>query len=110
MQPKIHVKQGDQVYVIAGKERGKSGKVLRAMPAARKVLVEGLNQIKKAVRPNPAKNIKGGIVEREAPLDASNVAVICPSCNSPTRIGHERLADGSRVRKCRKCGGMIDRE
>lgn len=102
------IKKGDQVYVIAGKDRGKSGRVMQVYPQAGKVLVEGVNNIKRAVKANPSKNIKGGIVEREAPLDASNVALICPETNAPTRVGYKILEDGSKVRIARKSGAVID--
>ncbi|MFQ5743161.1 MAG: 50S ribosomal protein L24 [Acidobacteriota bacterium] len=105
----IHVRRNDQVYVVAGKDRGKSGRVMRVYHGKRRVLVEGVNNVRKAIRANPGKNIKGGIVEREAALDATNVAVVCPECNSPARIGYKKLEDGSKVRICRKCGGVIDK-
>ena len=105
----LHVHREDQVYIIAGKERGKSGRVLRVYPKSRKVLVEGINYARKAVRANPGKNVKGGIVEQEAPLSATNVAVICPECNSPTRVGSKILQDRTKVRVCGKCGGVIDK-
>ena len=105
----VRLRRNDQVYVITGKDRGKSGKVLRLFSGRGKVLVEGINVYKKAVRPNPSKNVKGGLIEREAPVHASNLAVVCPECNSPTRIGFKTLEDGSKVRVCRKCGGVIDK-
>lgn len=104
----IHVRTGDQVYVIAGKDKGKTGRVMKVFPSANKVLVEGINMIKKAVRANPSKNIKGGIVEREAPLHASNVAVLDPETNAPTRVGYKILDDGSKVRVARKSGAFLD--
>ena len=82
MAKRFSIKRGDQVYVIAGKDRGKSGRVMRVYHQTNKVLVEGVNNIKKAVKANPGKNIKGGIVEREAPLDVSNVSLICPETNT----------------------------
>lgn len=103
--PKI--RKGDQVYVIAGKDRGKTGRVMEVHPESDRVLVEGVNMIKKAVRPNPQKNIKGGIVEREAPLDISNVSVIDPVTNAPTRVHYEFLDDGTKVRVSSQ-GNIID--
>lgn len=103
--PKI--RKGDQVYVIAGKDRGKTGRIMEVFPSRERVLVEGINMIKKAVRANPQKNIKGGIVEREAPLHISNVAVIDPVTNAPTRIHYEFLEDGTKVRVSRQ-GNIID--
>ena len=108
MAKRFSIKRGDQVYVIAGKDRGKSGRVMRVYPQIGKVLVEGVNTIKKAVKANPGKNIKGGIVEREAPLAVSNVSLICPETNAPTRVGYSILEDGSKVRVARKSGAVID--
>ena len=105
----VKIQKNDTVYVIAGKERGKSGRVLRVWRENRRVLVEGLHMIKKAVKANPSKNIKGGIVERETTVHLSNLAVVCPECNSPTRVGRRKLQDGSKVRVCRKCDGVIDK-
>jgi large subunit ribosomal protein L24 len=103
------VKKNDNVLVITGRDRGKRGRVLRVVPAKKRVIVEGVNFIKRHTKANPQKNIKGGIVEREAPLDASNVQIVCPECGAPTRIGHKRLDDGSAVRFCRKCQGVLDK-
>ena len=103
------VKKNDNVVVITGRDRGKRGRVLRVVPAKRRVIVEGVNFIKRHTKPNPQRNVKGGIVEREAPLDASNVQIICSECGAPTRVGHKRLDDGSAVRFCRKCQGVLDK-
>jgi large subunit ribosomal protein L24 len=103
------VKKNDTVVVIAGRDRGKRGRVLRVVPAKQRVVVEGVNFIKRHTRPNPQKNIKGGIVEREAPLAASNVQLICPECSAPTRVGRQRLDNGRAVRVCRKCKGVVDK-
>lgn len=108
MGSRVHVRKGDQVYVIAGKDKGKTGRVMKVFPATDKVLVEGINMMKKAVRANPSKNIKGGIVEREAPLHASNVAVLDPETNAPTRVGYNILDDGTKVRVARKSGAILD--
>ena len=104
-----HVRKDDQVYVITGKDRGKSGRVMRVYPKKRQVLVEGVNMVKKAVKANPSKNLKGGVVEREQPLHISNVAVICPETNAPSRVGRKILQDGSRVRVARKSGAVLDK-
>ena len=101
--PKMNVKKGDQVQVLSGKDKGKQGEVLRAMPAEGKVIVEGVAVVKKATRPN-AMNQQGGIVEQEAAIDASNVMLVCPSCGKATRVGHAKDADGKKVRVCKKCG------
>jgi large subunit ribosomal protein L24 len=103
------VRKNDNVVVVAGKDRGKRGRVLRVVPDKNRVVVEGVNFIKKHTRPNPQANVKGGIVEREASLHASNVQIVCPECGSPTRIGRQLLADGRKVRICRKCDGAVDK-
>ena len=103
------IKKNDNVLVIAGRDRGKRGRVLRVIPAKGRVVVEGVNFIKRHTRPNPQKNIKGGIVQREAPLEASNVQLVCPECSRPTRVGRQRLDDGKAVRVCRKCKGVVDK-
>lgn len=100
---KMNVKKGDQVQVLSGKDRGKQGEILRAMPAEGKVVVRGVAMVKKAQRPNPV-NQQGGIIEQEAAIDASNVMLVCPSCGKPTRVGHGKDAEGKKVRICKKCG------
>ena len=105
----IQFRKNDQVKVIAGKDLNKVGRVLRVMPDTRKVVVEGVSFLKRHTRPNPAKNIKGGIVEREAPVDVSNVMIVCGSCEKATRIGHTFLSDGKKIRVCRKCGASLDK-
>ena len=103
---KMHVKSGDKVVVLSGKDKGKEGTVLRAKPTEGKVLVEGVAVAKKAVRPN-AQNQQGGIIEQEAFIDASNVMVVCPSCGKPTRVGHDVNDEGKKVRVCKKCGAKF---
>jgi len=103
-----HVRKGDTVVVVAGKERGKRGRVLKVLPLKNRVIVEGVNMIKRHTRPNPQRNIKGGIVEREGALHASNVQLVCPDCGKVTRIGHEMRGD-RKVRVCRKCEGVVDK-
>ncbi len=105
----VKVRKNDQIYVITGKDRGKTGRVMRVMPTEGTVLVEGVNMVKKAVKANPGKNVKGGIVEREQPLHISNVAVICPETNAPTRVARKVLQDGSRVRVAAKSGAVLDK-
>jgi large subunit ribosomal protein L24 len=83
--------------------------VLRVLPDRNRLIVEGVNIIKRHTRPNPQRNIKGGIVEREAALHASNVQLVCPECGAMTRLGHRILNDGRKVRICRKCDGVVDR-
>jgi large subunit ribosomal protein L24 len=103
-----HVRRGDTVSVIAGRERGKRGKVLRVLPGAGRVLVEKLNMVKKHQRPTQ-KLRQGGIIERESPLALSNVLVVCGRCDKPARSGVKALADGRKVRVCKRCGEPIDR-
>jgi large subunit ribosomal protein L24 len=103
------IRRNDNVVVITGKDRGKRGRVLRVLPEKNRLVVEGVNFIKRHTRPNPQRNIKGGIVEREAALHASNVQLVCPECGAPTRIGRRVLGDGRKVRFCRKCEGVVDK-
>ncbi len=107
--PGLHVRKGDQVKVLAGKDRGKTGKVLRVLPERGRAVVEGVAFIKRHTRPNPQRNVKGGIVERESPVHLSNLMVVCGECNKPVRVAHRLLEDGQRIRVCRKCGGSLDR-
>ena len=109
MQPRPSIRKNDNVLVIAGRDRGKRGRVLSVQPRRGRVVVEGVNFVKRHTRPNPQRNIKGGIVEREAPLAVSNVQLVCPECTATTRIGHRVLDDGRRVRVCRKCEGVVDK-
>src|SRR5437016_12495740 len=97
---KSHVKKGDTVVVLSGKDRGKQGKVLRVIPSKGTAIVERVNFFKKHTRPNPQKNQQGGILEREAPIRLSNLQVVCPSCNKPTRVGSHRTDQGA-SRYCR---------
>ena len=104
----VAVRRNDNVVVTAGRDRGKQGRVLKVVPDRNRVVVEGVNVIKRHTRPNPQRNIKGGIVEREASLNASNVQLVCPACGKPTRIGHSTQGD-RKVRVCRKCEGVVDK-
>jgi large subunit ribosomal protein L24 len=99
---KPHVRKGDTVLVLTGKDRGKQAKVLRVMPSKGTAIVERVNLLKKHARKNPQKNIQGGILEREAPIRLSNLQVVCPSCNEPTRTGSHRTDEGAK-RYCKKC-------
>lgn len=103
------IRRNDQVVVISGKDRGKRGKVLRVMASRRRAIVERINMIKRHTRPNPQMNIKGGIVEREASMEMSNLMVVCSECDRPTRSRHRHLADGRKVRICHRCEGVIDK-
>ena len=103
---KMSIKKGDTVKILSGKDRGKQGVVLRAYPAEGKIKVEGVQMVKKAVRPNQ-QNQQGGIVSQEAKIDASNAMLVCPKCGAATRVGHKQgELDGHRtkIRVCKKCG------
>ena len=102
-------RKNDNVVVTTGRDRGKRGRVVRVVPDKNRVVVEGVNIIKRHTKANPQRNIKGGLVEREAPLHASNVQIVCPECGKPTRIGRKILGDGRKVRVCRKCEGVVDK-
>ena len=100
--PKMNIKKGDKVQVLSGKDKGAQGEVLRALPAEGKVIVEGVAMVKKHQKPTQVGQ-SGGIVEREAAIDASNVMLICPKCGKPTRVGH--TGEGKdKKRVCKKCG------
>jgi len=101
---KSKIKKGDQVLVIAGKNRGTKGRVLRMLPAAGKAIVEGVNMIKRHTKPNPQRQIKGGVVEREAPITLSKLMVIDPESGKPTRVGWRRNEDGSVARVAKVSG------
>ena len=103
------IRKNDNVVVTTGKDRGKRGRVMRVVPDKNRVIVEGVNVIKRHTKPNPQRNVKGGVVEREAALHASNVQLVCPECGKPTRIGRKILGDGRKVRVCRKCEGVVDK-
>lgn len=102
---KMNVKKGYQVEVLSGKDKGKRGEVIVALPSEGKVVVRGVAVVKKAQRPTQA-NQQGGIVEKEAAIDVSNVALVCPTCGKATRVGHAE-EDGKKVRVCKKCGAKF---
>jgi large subunit ribosomal protein L24 len=104
----MRIRKNDTVVVRAGKDRGKRGRVLRVIADTNRVVVEGVNMIKRHTRPNPQRNIKGGIVEREASIHASNVMLLDPDTNEPTRVGVRTLPDGRRVRIGRKSGATVE--
>ena len=103
------IRRNDNVVVLTGKDAGKRGRVMKVLPEKNRLIVEGVNLIKRHTKPNPGKNIKGGVVEREASLHASNVQLVCPECGASTRVGHKVLGDGRKVRVCRKCEGVVDK-
>ena len=98
-----HVRKGDTVVVLSGKDRGKQGRVLRVNASKGTAIVERVNFTKKHTRPNPSKNVKGGILERESPIRVDKLQVICPSCNEAARLGSHRNEEGEAMRFCRKC-------
>ncbi len=106
MANKMKIRKGDRVTVITGKDTGKTGEILRVIPAERRVIVQGVNMIKRHTR--PAAGNPGGIVEREAPIHASNVSLIDPKENTPTRVGFRFLDDGRKVRFAKRSGEIID--
>lgn len=108
MANKLHVKKGDQVIVITGKDKGKKGRVLAAYPSEGRVLVEGVNLVKKHQKPNQA-NPQGGIITKEAPIHSSNVMLIDPKSGQPTRVGYKVLENGKKVRYAKKSGEIIDK-
>lgn len=108
---KMNIKKGDTVLIITGKDKGKEGVVSRAMPQVSKVIVEGLNIVKKHVRPQ-GQTRQGGVIEKAMPLDVSNVMLKCTECGEPTRVAHERRPMGAdqklrAVRVCKKCQRVI---
>jgi len=111
---RIDLQKDDTVKVISGRDKGKVGRILRVDRDINKVLVEHVMMIKRHTRPNPGKQIKGGIAERESPIQASNVMIVCPGCNKAVRIAHhvDVVAGGKtrRTRVCRKCGQTLDRK
>ena len=102
----MEIKKGDTVVILTGKDKGKKGAVIKASPADKKVVVEGLNMVTKHVKPRGA-NQPGGKVDQPAAIDVSNVMLVCPVCGKATKVAHEK-ADGKNVRKCKKCGAVLD--
>lgn len=107
MKSKVHVKKGNKVLVLSGKDRGKMGQILAVDPDKNRVLVEGINKIKKHKKPR-SQTDQGGRIEQENYIHSSNVMLVCSNCNKPTRTAKEILANGEKVRKCKKCDEIID--
>ncbi|MCA1584712.1 MAG: 50S ribosomal protein L24 [Acidobacteria bacterium] len=103
------MRKNDQVVVRTGKDRGKRGRVLKVIADTNRLVIEGVNLIKRHTRPNPQKNIKGGIIERESSIHASNVMLLDPETNKPTRVGRKVQSDGRKVRIGRKSGAVVDK-
>ena len=104
-----NIRKGDQVYVITGRDKGKVGRVLAVNSGKRTVTVEHVGVIKRHTRPNPSKNVKGGILEKEGAIAISNVLLVCPGCNKHTRVGRKSMPDGAWARVCRRCGVTIEK-
>jgi large subunit ribosomal protein L24 len=107
-QQKLHVKKGDEVVVLSGRDRGVRGKVLRVLRSKGTAIVERINLVKKHTKPNPQRQIQGGVLEREAPISVAKLQVICPESGKPTRIGRRRLEDGRSVRVAKKSGATLN--
>jgi len=106
---KLHVKKGDTVMVLSGKDKGKTGKIIEAMPKTGKVVVGGINKVKRHQKPTQ-KMPQGGIMVKEAPLNSSKTMLICPSCEKATRVKKSEMAGGFSARVCKKCGEIIDKD
>jgi large subunit ribosomal protein L24 len=105
---KLHVKKGDTVLVLSGKDKGKKGKITLAMPKHGKVIVEGVNKVKRHSKPS-LKAPQGGIITKEMPLNVSKVMLVCPACDKATRVGHKEV-NGKNMRVCKKCGEIVDQK
>jgi large subunit ribosomal protein L24 len=104
---RVKIRKNDSVMVIAGRERGKTGKVLRVLPEKGALIIERVNLVKRHSKPRGPQQ-PGGIVEKEASIHASNIMIMCDKCNAPVRIGHKQLGDGKKIRICRRCGEALD--
>ena len=103
---KLHVKKGDKVMVLSGKDKGKTGAVIQALPKKGKAVVEGINKVKRHTKPSQS-NPQGGIIVKEAPVHAAKLMLVCPACDKATRVKSNVLANGGKVRVCKKCGEQI---
>ncbi len=104
----MSIRHGDTVKVMTGRDKGKTGRVLLVNPVKQTVTVEHANIIKRHTRPNPSKNIKGGILDKEGPIHVSNVLIVCPGCGKHARLGHTSLPDGTKARTCRRCNTTLE--
>jgi large subunit ribosomal protein L24 len=107
---KLIMKKGDTVIVKKGRDKGKTGKILKVIPEKNRVIVEKVNFVKEFMRPDRSRNIQGGIMEREAPLSAANVMIFCSDCGQGVRVRKKMLQDGSRIRVCQKCDLSLEKE
>ena len=103
----LDIKKNDTVMVVTGDDKGKKGRVLGIQSSDRRVVVEGLNMIKKHLKPSKQQQ-QGGIIEKEAPLHRSNIMLVCPKCSKPTKIGNKILENGKKIRECKQCGEVIE--
>lgn len=103
----MKLKVGDAAVVTAGKDKGREGKIVRVLPVSQRVVVEGVNKYKRHVKPR-GKGQPGSIAERERPLPVANVALVCPRCKQPTRVGYQETREGKKIRVCRKCNGEVN--
>ncbi len=106
--PRVHIKKNDLVYVLSGKDRGKTGKVLKVFVGKNRAVVEGLNYVNKHTKPNPQRNVKGGILPKESPVHISNLMIVCKRCNKRARMGFGNMQDGRKVRICKNCNELLD--
>lgn len=106
--PKFKIRKGDTVRVLSGKEKGKTGQVLEVDTRKGRILIEKVNLVKRHLKPSQ-KQRQGGIVEKEGPLKISKVMVVCRNCGQPSRVGIKHLADGKKLRVCKKCGEVVDK-
>ncbi len=106
---KLHVKKGDKVMVLSGKDKGKTGAVIQAIPKKGKAVVEGINKVKRHTKPSQS-NPQLGIIVKEAPVHAAKLMLVCPACDKATRVKSNVLANGGKVRVCKKCGETIDKD
>ncbi|MBM3789138.1 MAG: 50S ribosomal protein L24 [Acidobacteria bacterium] len=106
--PTVSIKKNDLVYVLSGKDRGKTGKVLRVLRDRGRAVVEGVNFIHRHTRPNPQQNVKGGILPKESPIHLSSLMVVCKRCNKRSRVSYSRAKDGHKDRVCSKCDELLD--
>lgn len=105
---KLDIRKDDRVMVACGKDRGKMGKVLRVIPEKNRAVVEKVSMVKRHTRGGMSQTGTGGIVEKEAPVDVSNLMLVCNKCAEPTRVGHVVLENGQRARSCKRCGELLD--
>lgn len=106
--PRVNIKKNDTVRVMSGKDRGKVARVLTVLPRKGLAIVEGVHFVKRHTRPNPSRNIKGGVVEKEGPIHVSNLRIVCPECKETTRVSRRLMDDGTKARSCKKCEQPLD--